>query len=175
MGAFDGAEVCELVGLYLLNQVSHRLKVPSIGLYRDDGLAVMENYSGAKADKARKELIAIFKKHGLSITVETNLKVANFLDVTLDLHTETHKPYHKPNNTPVYVNINSNHPKIIIDNMQPAIERRISSLSSNRDIFHESAPIYNKALQAAGYTGNIKFKNLQKTNPEPAKQHRNKR
>ena len=77
--------------------------------------------------------------------------------------------------TPVYVNINSNHPKIIIDNMQPVIERRISSLSSNRDIFHGSAPIYNNALQAAGYTGNIKFKNLQKTNPEPAKQHRNKR
>ena len=38
MGSWDGAEVCDLVGLYLLSQISH-LKL-NIGLYRDDGLAV---------------------------------------------------------------------------------------------------------------------------------------
>ena len=38
MGSWDGAEVCELVGLYLLSQLTH-LKI-SVGLYRDDGLAV---------------------------------------------------------------------------------------------------------------------------------------
>ena len=36
MGGFHGAEICELVGLYLLSQ----LTLSSIGLYRDDGLAV---------------------------------------------------------------------------------------------------------------------------------------
>ena len=38
MGSFDGAEVCELVGLYLLSQLQH-LDM-NVGLYRDDGLAV---------------------------------------------------------------------------------------------------------------------------------------
>ena len=38
MGAWDGAECCELVGLYMLD----RLKILglNIGLYRDDGLGV---------------------------------------------------------------------------------------------------------------------------------------
>ena len=38
MGSWDGAEVADLVGLYLLSQLTH-LKL-NIGLYRDDGLAV---------------------------------------------------------------------------------------------------------------------------------------
>ena len=38
MGSHDGAEACELVGLYLLSQLAG-LGVP-IGLYRDDGLAI---------------------------------------------------------------------------------------------------------------------------------------
>ena len=37
MGSFDGAETCELVGLFLLSQLTH-LDV-NVGLYRDDGPA----------------------------------------------------------------------------------------------------------------------------------------
>ena len=37
-GSFDGAETCELVGLFLLFQISG-LNI-DVGLYRDDGLAV---------------------------------------------------------------------------------------------------------------------------------------
>ena len=38
MGSFDGAEVCELVGLYLLNILKSEFGGKNIGLYRDDGL-----------------------------------------------------------------------------------------------------------------------------------------
>ena len=40
MGSYDGAETCELVGCYLLSQLN---QIPGIeiGLYRDDGLAVL--------------------------------------------------------------------------------------------------------------------------------------
>ena len=40
MGSYDGAETCELVGCYLLSQLK---QIPGIksGLYRDDGLAVL--------------------------------------------------------------------------------------------------------------------------------------
>ena len=37
----DGAEVCELVGLFLLNDSSNLLRKNNVGRYRDDGLAVV--------------------------------------------------------------------------------------------------------------------------------------
>ena len=40
MGSFDGAETCELVGCYLLSQLT-QISDLNIGLYRDDGLAVL--------------------------------------------------------------------------------------------------------------------------------------
>jgi hypothetical protein len=40
MGSFDGAETCELVGLFILSQLQH-LNI-NIGLYRDDGLSVSD-------------------------------------------------------------------------------------------------------------------------------------
>ena len=40
MGSYDGAEVCELVGMFALSQLPKRYKRCDIGLYRDDGLAV---------------------------------------------------------------------------------------------------------------------------------------
>ena len=60
MGAFDGAEICELVGLYILHQLEKKLNLHSIGLYRDDGLATLKSMSGSDADRARKDLIKVF-------------------------------------------------------------------------------------------------------------------
>ena len=40
MGSYDGAEVCELVGLFILNGLANEYGKESIGLYRDDGLAI---------------------------------------------------------------------------------------------------------------------------------------
>ena len=39
MGSFGGAEVCELVGLYLLDILRQECGENKIGLYRDDGLS----------------------------------------------------------------------------------------------------------------------------------------
>ena len=41
MGA-DGAEVCELVGTYMLNLLSKKYNKNDFGLYRDDGLAILK-------------------------------------------------------------------------------------------------------------------------------------
>ena len=46
MGAYDGAEVCELVGIFMLNKISEKYYKNDIGLYRDDDLAVFKNISG---------------------------------------------------------------------------------------------------------------------------------
>ena len=64
------------------------------GIYRDDGLACFENVSGPQADQIRKDSVYIFwKEFQLSIACETNLKIVNFPDVTLDLTTGKYKLY----------------------------------------------------------------------------------
>ena len=54
MGAYDGAEVCELVGTYLLSLIAEKYNKADIGLYRDDGLAIFKNTSGPKTKESRK-------------------------------------------------------------------------------------------------------------------------
>ena len=75
MGAYNGAEVCEIVGLFLLNNLANRFDKNSVGLYRDDGLALFENINGHCADKIRKESHQLFKENGLSLEVKCNLKL----------------------------------------------------------------------------------------------------
>ena len=93
MGSYDWAEICELVGLYALAKLPERFQDKSIGLYRDDGLGVLESKSGAAAERTKKELTDHFKTLGLRITIETNLKITNFLDLTLNLNNGKYYPY----------------------------------------------------------------------------------
>ena len=54
MGAYDGAEVCELVGTFLLDKICEKYEKNSIGLYRDDGLSVFKNKSGTQLERIKK-------------------------------------------------------------------------------------------------------------------------
>ena len=85
MGSFDGAEVCELVGLYLLDKLSELLGKDNVGPYRDDGYAAVKSTSGPVLDKMRKNIITLFKNEDLRITIDTNLIETDFLDVTFNL------------------------------------------------------------------------------------------
>ena len=38
MGTLDGAEICEVLGLYILHKLGEKYGKERIGLYRDDGL-----------------------------------------------------------------------------------------------------------------------------------------
>jgi hypothetical protein len=93
MGSFDGAEICELVCLFILNHLRKRFGKENIGLYRDDGLAIIKSKSARLLDKTRKELQKIFEQFDLKITAEAKLNVVNFLDVTFDLINAKHKSY----------------------------------------------------------------------------------
>jgi len=55
MSSFDGAEVCELVGLFILDQLDNILRKENVGLYRDDGLAVLKNCSGTMMERTKKK------------------------------------------------------------------------------------------------------------------------
>ena len=135
MGSYDGAEVCELVGIYILNQIKQKLP-HNIGLYRDDGLAIIRE-SPKNVKKAKKQLCSIFKNNGLKITIEANRKIINFLDVTLNLTTGSYKPYLKPGNKPTYVHTSSNHPPSIIKNIPAAINKRLSAISYDEESFKQ--------------------------------------
>ena len=154
MGSFDGAECCDLVGLYILAQLKH-LNI-KIGLYRDDALGIT-SMTPRQADLMKKEICKIFKQMKLSITIDVNVKTVNFLDITLDLNTGIYKPFMKPNDTPVYVNKKSNHPPSILKNIPTAVNRRLSSISANEEVFKEAVPPYQEALAKGGYEHQLKY------------------
>ena len=61
-----------MVGTYLVSKLSDLIEKENIGLYRDDGLAVLR-CSGPETERKKKKIIKIFKDCGLNITIETGL------------------------------------------------------------------------------------------------------
>ena len=61
MGSFDGAEICEVVGLYILHELGEKYGKERIALYRDDGLACFENTSDPEVERIKKAFIKLFK------------------------------------------------------------------------------------------------------------------
>eukprot|EP00111_Clytia_hemisphaerica_P016700 TCONS_00049516-protein len=86
MGAYDGAEICELVGCFILANLPVRYKRSDIGLYRDDGLGVQKNKNGQQGEKIKKDFQKVFQKYDLEIVIQCNMKTVDYLDVTLDLN-----------------------------------------------------------------------------------------
>ena len=57
MGAYDGAEVWALSGIFMLSLLSKRINKNHIGLYRDDHLSILKNTSGPEANKLKKSYL----------------------------------------------------------------------------------------------------------------------
>ena len=157
MGSFDGGETCESVGLYIFDIWGNKFGKEIFGLYRDDGLACLKNLNGHQSDKLRKDITKVFKEMGLALTIQSNLTMVNFLDVTFNLKDGTYKPYKKPNDIPTYININSNHPANIIKQISTIISKRMSQISSNEEMFKNVAPYYENALKASGYQQKLSY------------------
>lgn len=51
MGSNDGAEICELVGLYVLHLLDEKCGRNNLGFYRDYGLACFHNTTGPQSDR----------------------------------------------------------------------------------------------------------------------------
>ena len=150
MGAFDGAEICDLVGLFALHKIKQKLPAEAVGLYRDDGLGLTRR-AGRGGLIIERELHKTFNELGLKLTVEVNLKRVDFLDAILDLSSGTTSSYRKPNDTPRYINIHSSHPPSVIKQIPKMVSDRISSLSSNKEAYDRAIPVYKEALSAAGH------------------------
>ena len=153
MGAPDGAEVCELVGIFILSEVKREFPLLDFGLYRDDGLAVHARLSKRDLEGIQQNLRELFSRHGLRVTFESphNTMAVNFLDVTLDLGTGSHKPYRKPNDRPLYVHVGSNHPPNVLKQIPIGINKRLATISSTSEDFDRAAPDYQRALNESGH------------------------
>ena len=159
MGAYDACEASDLIGLYMLNLVVNEHKILQreyFGLYRDDILGVVKG-SGPQIESIKKKIIQIFKQEGLKVTAEANTKTAQYLDFTLNLDKKIHMPFHKQNANIVYVNKKSNHPPLVLNNIPKGIENRLSRLSSNETCFNNEKHIFQKALDDAGYSHQLKM------------------
>ena len=73
MGAYDGAQVCELVGSFLLYALPLIYNKTNIGLYRDDALAIFRNVSGSHCKKIKKEFQKLFQQNGLKLIIKCNV------------------------------------------------------------------------------------------------------
>ena len=152
MESLDGAEVCELVCIYILCFLVKLINKNDCRLYRDDGLLTLRNVNGQQIDRMRKNIIKIFKDIGSAIDVEINLKIVDFLDITFNLNNGTHRPYKKPNDLLSCINKSSDHLPQIINQLAKTIHERLSRNSSNEEVFNLSKNQYEKALRDIGYT-----------------------
>lgn len=166
MGSYDGAEVCELVGLFLLHQMRNTFPTIDFGLYRDDGLGCYRHMPGPQAERVRKDIIKLFQDNGLRITILMNACIVNFLDATMNLNTGKHSPYRKPNDTPLYIHKDSNHPPNIIKRIPEMIQTRLSDLSSDAREFENVKDEYATALSNSGFSDDLRFS---KPNVQPRK------
>ena len=147
MGSFDGVKVCKLVGILILSQLSNISKNTDMELYRDDGLIIIRNPDGPKLEIYRKKIYNALKLLGFKITIYANLKIVNFLNVTLNLRKDTHN----------FIHTSSNYPPSIIKQIPKSINCRLSNNSSNVDIFNKYKHIYNNAQNNSSYKQTLKY------------------
>ena len=69
-----------LAYVYQISYPKLILNLNNEGLCRDDWLALVLNVNSSKQDKLRKDIIALFKNKGFSITIEMNLPIQSELN-----------------------------------------------------------------------------------------------
>ena len=164
MGAFDGAEVAEFVGLFILHRLSFIMNYSDFALYRDDGICAIKG-TKRTVDDTRKKIEGIFKDVGFQVDIPPTgpVKSIDFFDIKFNLSTGQYAPYRKPLNKPIFIHKNSNHPDIIKKQVPLNVEKRLSNNSSNEKIFDSAKIPYQESLEKnSNFTNfNLKFQTKQ--------------
>ena len=92
----------------------------------------------------------------LEIEAESNLRIVNYLDVTLNLNDGSFRPCDKSDDIIQYIK-EFNHPPNLIKHLPASIEKRLSNNSFDEKIFQESAIYYEDTLNKAGYLDKVVF------------------
>ena len=96
MGSYGGAEIFQLVGIYLMFPLTNIIDKSNSGLHPKDVLILLRNVSRQNMDGIRKNVAKIIKEVGFKIEIKTNLKIVAFLGITFNLTNSTNGPYKKP-------------------------------------------------------------------------------
>ena len=171
MGSFHGAELCELIGLFLLDATKNIFPTGDCGLYRDDGLGVVKKTAARNLTTLERSIRNVFKSAGFEITIESGLVVTEFLDITLDLKNDSHHPFNKPNNRTMYVNKRSNHPPHIKKAIPRMVHQRLCRLSKDKPAFDDHSGENMEQLMRSGYD----VSDLEYSKPPTERKRRRKR
>ena len=104
-----------------------------------------------------KSIQSTFQENELKNTIQCNLKIVDYLNVTFNLTDSSYHPFNKTNNEINYIHKQLNHPPSIIKQLPLSAGRRLSKLSSNEKVFNNSIPIYQEALLKAGYNRKLTY------------------
>ena len=109
----------------------------------------------------------------MKITIQFNLKIVDYLDVTFNLTDSSYRPFNKTNNE-----INSIHkqtikpPSSIIKQLPLSVERRLSKLYLNVKIFNHCIPTHQEALLKVGYNHKLTFQEQEQKKYDSQKRKR---
>ena len=104
-------EVCGLTGSYIPKKLSKIADKESIGIYRDDRLAIVQKISDPQIERKRKGLTKMFKTAGLNITILAGLRIVSLLDVQFNLNSGRPQLYRK-----CKINKKSNQKLVVLNN-----------------------------------------------------------
>ena len=93
----------------------------------------------------------------------------------MDLDKNEYGPFIKPNDTPVYVDTGSNHPQKVLENIPKGINRRLSTISANKEIFDKAAPLYQAALEKSGHNFKLNFEEVTVSSDEGTKEKKKRK
>ena len=159
----DDKKIIYHAGKYLLlNEGGTWMKKDSLfdvtmGAEVYDGAVVFKNKSGTQLERIKKSLQKTFKDFGLEIVAEFNLRIVNYLDMTLSLNDGSFSPYHEPDDIIQYINKEFNNPPNIIKHLPASIEKQLTNNSSDEKIFKEVAIYYEDQLNKASYTNKLVY------------------
>ena len=129
-------------------------------------------YLKTQLERIKKSLQKTFKDFVLEIVAECNLRIVNYLDVTLNLNDGSFRPCDKPDDIIQYINKEFNHPPNLIKHLPASIEKRLSNNSFDEKIFQESAIYYEDTLNKAGYLDKVVYHAPSASNQENKNKNR---
>ena len=83
--------------------------------------------------------------------------LVDYLDVTLNLNDGKYRPFHKPNKETTYIHVESDDPPQIIKKIPRLSEKRLSHLSSTKEIFENAKDYYEQRLRQCGYNEKLNY------------------
>ena len=129
-------------------------------------------YLKTQLETIKKSLQKTVKDFGLEVAAESNLKIVNYLDVTLSLHDDSFRPCDKSDDIIQYINKEFNHPPNLIKHLQASIEKQLSNNSFDKKIFQESAVYYEDTLNKASYINKVVYHAPSTSNQENKNKNR---